>query len=112
MLELFLALSTAQICVAALCVGLSALAWAHSLLLLVSLGASGLRVIYFGISPSRADLEKVCLSQSSLQGKCFRPRAVLGLSPLTVDTLCMTTHPCTAGPGSTNPALAVCFAVF
>lgn len=102
-----MALSTAQICVAALCVGLSALAWAHSLLLLVSLGASGLMVIYFGISPSRADMEKVCLSQSSLQGKCFRLLAVLALSPHTGDRLCMTTHPFTA-----DPVLALCCAVF
>lgn len=98
MLELFLALSTAWICVAALCVGLSALAWAHSLLLLISLGALGLGVIYFGISPSRADMEKVCLSQSSLQGKGFRPLAVLALSLHTGDRLCTATHPSTAGP--------------
>lgn len=99
MLELFLALSTAQICVAALCVGLSALAWAYSLLLLVSLEASGLGVVYFGISPSRADMEKVCLSHSSLQGKCFRALAILALSPCIEDRLCMPTRPCTAGPG-------------
>lgn len=99
MLELFLALSTAQICVAAPYVGLSALAWAHSLLLLVSLKALGLGVAYFGISPSRADMEKVCLSQSSLQGKCFGPLAILALSPCIGDRLCMPTHPCTAGPG-------------
>lgn len=50
MLELFLALSTAQISVAALCVGLSALAWAHSLLLLVSLGTSALSFLFWDFS--------------------------------------------------------------
>ena len=93
MLELFLALSTAWICVAALCAGLSA----PALVPLpapapLSPGAQCFGVIYFGVSLGRADLEKVCLSQSSLQGKCFSPLTVLALSPHTGDRLCAATH--------------------
>lgn len=69
MLELFLALSTAWVCVAALCAGLST-----SLVLLaapLSPGAQCLGDVYFEVSLDRADLEKVCLAQSSLQGKGF-----------------------------------------
>lgn len=93
MLELFLALSTAWVCVAALCTGLST-----SLVLLaapLSPEARCLGDIYFGVSLGRADLEKVCLSQSSLQGKGFSPLTVLALSPHAGDRLCS----CRAGSG-------------
>lgn len=46
----------------------------------LSPGALCLRDIYFGVSLGRADLEKVCLSQSSLQGKCFSPLTGLALT--------------------------------
>lgn len=94
MLELFLALSTAWICVVGLCTGLSAPAWSHSLLLLLSplgLGALG-RFILGSLWPGQT-WKKVCLSQSSLQGMCLSPLTVLALSLHTRDRLCTVTHP-------------------
>lgn len=74
----------------------------------LGLGASGMD-LYFGVSLGIADLEKVRLSQSSLQGKWFSLLTVLALSPHTRDRLCRATHP-PAPPelaqGSGNTALA------
>lgn len=47
----------------------------------LSPGAQCLGGIYFGVFLGRADLERVCLSQSSFQRKYFSPLTLLALFP-------------------------------
>lgn len=82
-----------------------------SLLLLLSPGPWCLGDLYFGVSLGRADLEKVNVSQSSLQGKRFIPLTVLALSSHTGDRLCMATHPSELARGSSNTVLVVQYAL-